>query len=229
MCKGVKTNINNLYNDSKVSKIIRATIDEQKEFVKFENALNEIDKDGIYHIKMLGYRIIRKQNINCIQNINNNSREEMKIMFNFKITYQFGGISIKDFLEKFIDYQTLVNEYFLQRLLRGILNCLKGLYIFYRHGFVHKDLNSGNIVFFIDQPEIMRLIDWGILLPNGNSNNNSNANSAHNSGNNLQNSIDKKMILSLSRYYNINNLISKVKVWIENKKYYRKFFETTKF
>ena len=99
----LKTNINNLHNDSKVSKIIRATIDEQKEFVKFENALNEIDKDGIYHIKMLGYRIIRKQNINCIQNINNNSREEMKIMFNFKITYQFGGISIKDFLEKFID------------------------------------------------------------------------------------------------------------------------------
>jgi hypothetical protein len=73
-------------------------------------------------------------------------------------------------------------------------------------------LNSGNIVFFIDQPEIMRLIDWGILLRNGNSNNNSRANSAHNS-------IDKKMILSLSRFYsNISNLLSRVKIWLSDKK-----------
>ena len=93
----------------------------------------------------------------------------------------------------------------------------------------------------------MRLIDWGILLPNSNSNNNFNANlshnskansahnsahnsgnnskansahnSAHNSGNNLQNSINKKMINSLSRfYYNIRKLINRVKVWIKNEK-----------
>jgi hypothetical protein len=208
----LRPNINNIHNNTKVSKIIRTTIEQQEKLIAFETALNEIDEDGNYHVKMLGYRRIKTEEISNIKNINNNSRKEIKIRFNFKITYQFGGISIKDFLENFIEHPDLVNAHFLQRLLRGILNCFLGLYIFYQHGFVHKDLNSGNIVFFIDQPEIMRLIDWGILLRNGNSNNNSRANSAHNS-------IDKKMILSLSRFYsNISNLLSRVKIWLSDKK-----------
>ena len=98
-------------------------------------------------------------------------------------------------------------------MLRGILNCFLGLYIFYHHRIVHNDLNNSNIVFFIDNPQVMRLIDWGILLPNDNSNNNSSTNS------NLQNSIDKKMTVSLSRfYYNISKLISRVKIWLGNEK-----------
>ena len=201
----LQPNINNLKNNRKVSKIIKATIDEEDELVAFENALNEIDEEGRYHVKMLGYRRIKRPNINSIKNINQNSKEEMKIKFNFKITYEYGGISIKDFLDNFTVYQDIVDEKFLQRLLRGILNCFQGLYIFYRHGLVHKDLNEGNIVFFIEQPEVMRLIDWGILLPIINSN--------------LHKSIDEKMIISLSRfYYNIRKLISRVRVWIGNQK-----------
>jgi len=201
----LQPNINNLNNNRKVSKIIRATIDEQDELVVFENALNEIDEEGRYHVKMLGYRGIKRPNINSIKNINKNSKEEMKLKFNFKITYQYGGISIKDFLDNFTVYQDIVNEKFLQRLLGGILNCFQGLYIFYRDGFVHEDLNEGNIVFFAEQPEIMRLIDWGNLLPINNSNSHK--------------SIDEKMLISLSRfYYNIRKLISRVRVWIGNKK-----------
>jgi hypothetical protein len=165
---------------------------------------------------MLGFRDITSENINKIPNINQNKKNEMK-KYNFKITYQFGGISIKDFLDNFTKYQERVNEYFLQLLLRGILNCFLGLYIFYHHRIVHNDLNNGNIVFFIDNPQVMRLIDWGILLPNDNSNNNSNNNSSTNS--NLQKLIDIKMIHSLSRfYYNISNLISRIKLSIGNDK-----------
>ena len=209
----LRPNINNLGNNSKVSKIIEATGEQQRELVEFENLLNDIDEIGRYHVKMLGYRGIIPNEINNIKNINNNLKEEMKIKYNFKITYQFGGISIKDFLDNFTKYQERVNEYFLQSLLRGILNCFLGLYIFYHHRIVHNDLNNSNIVFFIDNPQVMRLIDWGILLPNDNSNNNSSTNS------NLQNSIDKKMTVSLSRfYYNISKLISRVKIWLGNEK-----------
>jgi hypothetical protein len=207
----LKPNINNLNNENKVSKLIRATIEEQEELVKFENKLNEIDEDGTYHVKMLASKRIKGKNINNIKNINENSRKEMKIRFNFKITYQYGGISIKDFLDDFGEYSDRVNEDFLKRILIGILNCFQGLYIFYVNGIVHKDLNNGNIVFFIDKPNVMRIIDWGILLPNVNSNLPVNSN--------LQNSIDKIMINSLSRfYYNINKLIKRIKIWISNKK-----------
>jgi hypothetical protein len=211
----LRPNINNLRNISKVSKIIRATIEQQDELVKLEKSLNEIDEIGRYHVKMLGYRRIKTKEINSIKHINKNTKEEMKIKFNFKITYEFGGISIEDFLDNFKDHELRVTQYYLQGLLRGILNCFLGLYIFYHHRIVHYDLNKGNIVFFINHPEVMRLIDWGILLPNDNSN----TNSAHNPGTKLQNSIDKKMILSLSRfYYNISKIISRVKIWLGTEK-----------
>jgi len=217
-------NINNLNNNGKVSKLITATPEQIAQLIEFENRLNDKDKDGRYHVKMLGFRDITSENINEIPNINQNKKNEMK-KYNFKITYQFGGISIKDFLDNFINYQVRVDEYFLQRLLRGILNCFLGLYIFYHHRIVHNDLNNGNIVFFIDNPQVMRLIDWGILLPNDNSNNysnnNSNTNSANNSStnSNLQKLIDIKMIDSLSIfYYNIRKLIIRVKLSIGNDK-----------
>jgi hypothetical protein len=162
----IKPNINSK-NDNQVSKLITATPEEIRQLIGFEEELNKIDKDGKYHVKMLGYRNITSNNINEIPNVNKPKKNEMK-KFNFKITYQFGGISIEKFVEKLQDnnkeYVDKVNPHFIQALLRGIVNCFEGLYIFYKNELVHSDLHAGNIVFLLDHPEIMRIIDWSSLL-----------------------------------------------------------------
>jgi len=159
----LRPNINNPLNDSKVSKLITATQEEAAKLIAFEDALNRIDENGSYHVKMLSSGYITRENINAIPNINQEKKNEMTY-YNFKITYQYGGISIEHFLKNFEKYSKLVKPHFIKQLLRGILNCFTGLYKFYKGGIVHSDLNEGNIVFFLEHPEIMRLIDWGNLL-----------------------------------------------------------------
>jgi len=158
----LRPNINNLHNDSKVSKLITATPEEAASLIAFEDALNRIDENGSYHVKMLSSRDITRENINAIPNVNQKKND--MIEYNFKITYQYGGISIEHFLENFEEYSKLVTPHFIKQLLRGIVNCFTGLYKFYKVGIVHSDINRGNIVFFLEHPEIMRLIDWGNLL-----------------------------------------------------------------
>ena len=159
----LRPNINNPLNDSKVSKLITATQEEAAKLIAFEDALNRIDENGSYHVKMLSSGYITRENINAIPNVNQEKKNEM-IYYNFKITYQYGGISIEHFLKNFEKYSKLVTPHFIKQLLRGIVNCFTGLYVFYKGGIVHSDLNEGNIVFFPEHPEIMRLIDWGNLL-----------------------------------------------------------------
>jgi len=158
----LRPNINNLNNDSKVSKLIIASPEEAAKLIAFEDDLNRVDGDGIYHVKMLGYRKISSKNINAIPNVNQKKNDMND--YNLKITYQYGGISIEHFLKNLEKYSKLVTPHFIKKLLIGILNCFTGLYEFYKSGIVHSDLDLGNIVFFPEDPEIMRLIDWGILI-----------------------------------------------------------------
>lgn len=159
----------NSKNEKQVSKLITATPEQVVELIAFENRLNDIDNSGKYHVKMLDSRVITPENINAIPNINQTRKNQMK-KYNFKITYQYGGISIEIFRLKLEaqekEFVDLINPHFIQALLRGIINCFQGIYIFYYKGIAHSDLHAGNIVFLLKQPEIMRIIDWGILLPN---------------------------------------------------------------
>jgi hypothetical protein len=165
----LRPNINNPRNRDTVSKLITATPEQAAELIAFEEELNRIDKDGSYHVKMLSSIEISSENINKIQNINQSNKNRMK-KYNFKITYQYGGISIQNFMGKLEEnekeYVDLINPHFIQALLRGILHCFLGIYEFYKYGIAHSDLHADNIVFLLNRPEIMRMIDWGILLPN---------------------------------------------------------------
>jgi hypothetical protein len=202
----LRPNINNILNDSKVSKLITATPEEVSKLIAFEDDLNRIDGDGIYHVKMLSSRNITQENINAISNVNQSKKNDM-IYYNFKITYQYGGISIEYFLKNFEKYSKLVTPHFIKKLLRGILNCFIGLYVFYKSGIVHSDLNEGNIVFFLEDPEIMRLIDWGNLLER-------NTYVTHYLYELRFPSLDKKKIVeSLNNFYIIiRKLLDKIKV-----------------
>jgi RIO-like serine/threonine protein kinase len=45
-----------------------------------------------------------------------------------------------------------------------LVNVINGLFKFYKNGIYHSDVHEGNIVFPLDNPEKMRIIDWGYLL-----------------------------------------------------------------
>ena len=129
----LRPNINQSPNNkTTVSKLITATREQAAELIAFEEKLNRIDNDGEYHVKMLSYRQITPDQINEIPNINQARKNEMK-KYNFKITYQYGGISIEHFLDNFQEYSEYVNPSFIQSLLRGIVNFFQGLYVFYHH------------------------------------------------------------------------------------------------
>jgi hypothetical protein len=201
----LRPNINNLNNNGKVSKLITATQEQATQLIAFEEELNRIDEDGRYHVKMLNTREIKSENINAIPNINQTGKNEMK-KYNFKITYQFGGISIENFMlnlkERKNGYVDLINPRFIKGLLRGIVNCFQGLYIFYEGGMVHSDLHEGNIVFLLDSPEIMRLIDWGILMQ---------------SDTYKEWGLNKSILYSLYSFYSVINIfLSKLKLSKDN-------------
>ena len=221
---------------TQVSKLIEISPEKIAELLRFEEALNIIDPAGKYHVRMIPDKTNKLSNdfynMTSINNSNKiefkremNQREKnnrKKIRPNFKITYDYGGISIEKFVlgleEQEQKYVVLVNDLFIKGLLLGILNCFQGLYIFYEGNMFHSDLHAGNIVFLEDNPEIMRIIDWGNLLiaiPNS-----VDPNSAPNSA--PISDLDKNMIKSLYDFYrSIKGLLDGIKavedIYINNR------------
>ena len=177
-------NINNK-NRTQVSKLIEISSPEKiTELLRFEEELNFIDQKGKYHVRMIPEKSQRlTTDFNKMTSINQNNKNEFKrvmnergkssgkiITPNFKITYDYGGISIEKFLKYFEKYKEegIINPDFCKNILSGLKNIFKGLYKFYKRGIAHRDLHEGNVVFPIENPANMRLIDWGNLLENRN-------------------------------------------------------------
>jgi len=147
---------------NEVSKLIKITNkDKIKNIMDYESRLITIDKSGQYHIPIISGREYNSNNINKnnLDKNKNKIKELKEFNPNFKITYKYGGISIDEFLKKFEEYSRIVNKDYCKKILLGIVNIFEGLYIFYINGIHHFDLHSGNIVFLIDNPIIMRMID----------------------------------------------------------------------
>ena len=152
--------------DNIVSKLIK--IDDEtkiRNLIELENKLNKLDPTGQYHVKMIDSRRIIPSNINNIDDLPNQQRETLKKFDpNFEIKYEFGGISFLDFFfpKIKIDFtNNSTSSIFLKNILYGLINILDGLYIFYQNGINHNDFSEGtNIVFFIENPQNMRMIDF---------------------------------------------------------------------
>jgi hypothetical protein len=170
-------NINNK-KTNQVSKLIQISDEKIDELIEFETKLNDIDPEGQFHVKMIPGKFSKlSQNFNNINSINSRNKTEFKkvmnkrekngnsiIKPNFKITYEYGGISIEHFLENYRNYEEMIDQTFCKNILLGIANIFEGLHRFHIKGIHHLDLHSGNIVFLLDNPANMRIIDWGNLL-----------------------------------------------------------------
>jgi hypothetical protein len=159
----LQPNINSR-NMNQVSKLIKISSDQKiEELINFEIKLNEIDPKGKYHVRMINTRKIESKNIDKITNLStSNRRVLLSHEPNFKITYEYGGISIGDFINDRYNSDIYINKNFCIDMLFGVVNIFKGLYKFYENKINHYDFNFTNIVFLTQNPKKMRMIDWGV-------------------------------------------------------------------
>ena len=165
---------------NQVSKLIQISTEQIDGLIDFETELNDIDPEGRFHVRMIPEKSGKLyQTFNEINGINKENKIEFKkemnkrenngndnsiIEPNYKITYQYGGISIEHFLENYMKYEKMIDPTFCKNILLGIANIFEGLYRFHMGRIHHLDLHAGNIVFLLDNPANMRIIDWGNLL-----------------------------------------------------------------
>jgi hypothetical protein len=151
--------INN--RENRVSKLVRSRIINGISNIgsirSFEEKLNEIDQKGEYHVPMISVTNLEEKNINKLN-------EPLKEKYNTTdiiITYDYGGISLTDFLKRNeSEFKIDITKEFYKNLLLGFVNIFEGLIIFNQNGLFHHDLALSNILFRKEDPKNMRLIDF---------------------------------------------------------------------
>jgi serine/threonine protein kinase len=153
--------INN--RENRVSKVVRGRSRTKFEISSidmirpFEEKLNEIDREGIYHVPMINVKAFEEKNKNKL----NGPLKERFDATHIIITYDYGGISLTDFLKRNeSEFKIDITKEFYKNLLLGFVNIFEGLIIFNQNGIFHHDLSPSNILFRKEDPKNMRLIDF---------------------------------------------------------------------
>lgn len=176
----------NTKNPNHVSKLYYFDDDsEVQKLVSIETKLNEIDPENKFHVPFVSIRkIITKKeiesikhethqqyynrwfeyhnnNLNKIKNlVTTNNIETMyrsRFLFNYLITYEYGGqpISIFTLYRAFSDYNWIIH---------GFINIFDGILFFYRNGIINGNINVDNILFLEDNHSNWRMINFDVEL-----------------------------------------------------------------
>jgi len=123
------------------------------EFKKFENNLNKLDPLNRYHLPLIDIDIITESH--NLKQLNSDDKER----YVYIATYEYGGISLNNLIEKKI-YDSRITPTFCQQILHGFINLFEGLIHLSIYKINHSDIHPGNIVFDLDDPSMMRFIDF---------------------------------------------------------------------
>jgi len=159
-------------DDSKVQKL-----------VSIETKLNEIDPENRFHVPFVSIRkIITKEeikskkhevnreyynrwfghhnnNLNEIKKlVNNENFNKMfrnRFLFNYLITYEYGGEPISNFrlYRSFSDYNWIIH---------GFINIFDGIFFFYKHGIINCNIHEDNILFQEEGSANWRMINFDV-------------------------------------------------------------------
>ena len=174
-------------NHNHISKLYYFDDDsEVQKLVSIETRLNEIDPENRFHVPFVSIRkIITKKEINSIkyetmqeyynrwfEHHNNNlnkikklvSNENFNIMyrsrflFNYLITYEYGGEPISNLINRnnfFTDYNWII---------LGFINIFDGILFFHRNGIINCNIHADNILFRKENPSNWRMINFKVEL-----------------------------------------------------------------
>jgi hypothetical protein len=147
------------HNDKFISKLFilpkGVTIEE---FTQLETNLNTNDALNRFHLPMIDIDIINKSY--NLSELNKEDREK----YTYIATYEYGGLSLESVISN-TDYNSRITPFFCLQLFNGFLYLYDGIIHFSEFRIHHCDIHTGNIVFDLQNPSIMRFIDFNPNLP----------------------------------------------------------------
>ena len=123
------------------------------EFKILENSLNKLDPLNRYHLPIIDIDTIKESH--NLDQLNSDDKKK----YVYIATYQYGGISLNNLIEKSI-YDSRITPTFCKQILNGFINLFEGLIHLSIYKINHSDIHPGNIVFDLDEPSMMRFIDF---------------------------------------------------------------------
>ena len=128
-----------------------------EEFTQLENNLNKYDSSNRYHIPMIDIPAkITSQPFRVRQHLNRQLNQEVIGKYIYITTYEYGGLS----LDQIIEHDQVITPFFCMQILNGFLYLYDGIIHFAQYGINHSDIHTGNIVLDLQNPSIMRFIDF---------------------------------------------------------------------
>ena len=124
-----------------------------EEFTQLEQNLNKYDTSNRYHIPMIDIDIINKSH-----DISELNKEDIE-KYTYIATYEYGGLSL-DHLISNPEYNSLITPFCCMQMFNGFLHLYDGIIYFAEYGINHSDVHTGNIVLDLQNPSIMRFIDF---------------------------------------------------------------------
>jgi hypothetical protein len=122
-----------------------------EQFTQLETNLNTFDDSNQYHLPLIDVeRINETHNLTDIENGDR---------YTYIATYEYGGLSLTNLIENPV-YEPVMTPSFCIKILYGFINLFNGIIHFSSKGINHNDIHQGNIVFVLDNPSIMRFIDF---------------------------------------------------------------------
>jgi hypothetical protein len=124
-----------------------------EEFTQLENNLNKYDTLNRFHLPMIDIDTINKSH-----DISELNKEDIE-KYTYIATYEYGGLSIDQLISN-PEYNSTITPFFCMQMLNGFLYLYDGIIHFAEYKINHGDIHNGNIVLDLENPSIMRFIDF---------------------------------------------------------------------
>ena len=176
----------NTKNPNHISKLYYFDDDsEANKLELFEIRLNEIDPKNSFHVPFVSIRkIITRKEIKSIEHesnsqyhnrwfahhnnnlneikklvnkVNFNKMYESKFLFNYLITYEYGGEPISNLINGSYPFFTDYNW-----IILGFINIFDGILFFHRNGIINCNIHADNILYRKEKPSNWRMINFKV-------------------------------------------------------------------
>jgi len=144
------------HNDNYITKLfmLRENISIDQ-FRQLEMNLNTYDRSNQYHLPMIDIGIINETH--NLTELSDGDRAK----YTYIATYEYGGISLTNLIENPI-YESIMTPSFCKKIFKGFINLFNGIIHFSSQHINHNDIHSSNILFLLDNPSMMRFIDFNL-------------------------------------------------------------------
>lgn len=131
-----------------------------EDFIQLEENLNKYDISNRFHLPMIDIpEKITSQRFRVREDLVRELNQEDIGKYTYIATYEYGGISLDQIISE-LEYDSVITPFFCMHMLNGFLYLYHGIIHFAQYRINHSDIHTGNIVVDLENPSIMRFIDF---------------------------------------------------------------------